>query len=124
MPKTRVIIVLGLLVALLPVLGFPRSWEVFFQVLAGLSIVVLSVWSTIDRKLKLQAKAQQRQARKAVSPEELDTISHTPGVVPPVTPDYGKRITDFYPKTGQPGRRLTDIKPTLEPLSNEEEPGI
>src|SRR5947209_6331594 len=110
MPKSRIIIVLGVLVALLPVLGFPRSWESFFQVVAGLAIVLISVWATIDKKIMLKAKAQMRQARKAsVAPIV------TPGVVPPVTDEYGKRVTDFYPKTGQPGRRLSDINPTTSP---------
>lgn len=106
MPKSRMIITLGVLVALLPALGFPRAWESFFQIFAGLSIVTLSVWAQIDKKLKLQAKAHQRLARKAAEN----------GVVPKVpeaTPIQGKRITDFYPKTGQPGRRITDIKPIL-----------
>lgn len=108
MPKNRIIIILGACVALLPLLGFPRSWEAFFQVLAGLSIVLTSVWATIDRKLSLKAKAQMR-ARK-VLPPNADLAS---GVVPEVTPEYGKRVTDFYPKTGQPGRRMTDINPTI-----------
>lgn len=106
--------VIGAVVALLPVLGFPLAWEAFFQVVAGLSIVGLSVWSTIDKKLSLKAKAQMRQMRKAVTPAPEGVP-----LVPPVTPDFGKRVTDFYPKTGQPGRRLTDIKP---PLTSHEEP--
>ena len=60
MSKKQTIVVLGVLVALLPVLGFPRAWEAFFQVVAGLSIVGLSIWSNIDRKLKIKAKAQMR----------------------------------------------------------------
>lgn len=79
--------------------------------LAGLSIVMLSIWSTIDKKLTLKAKAQQRQARK--SPET--------GEVPPATSGQGRRITDFYPKTGQPGRRVSDIQPTLEPNQDQDE---
>ncbi len=71
MPKNRIIIILGVLIALLPLLGFPRSWEAFFQIAAGLSIVLFSVWSTIDKRLTLKAKAQMRQARKISSP-------HTP----------------------------------------------
>ncbi len=86
MPKNRIIIILATCVALLPLVGFPKAWESFFQVLAGLAIIAVSTWSTIDRKLKLQAKAQMR---------------------------LGKRVTDFYPKTGQPGRRVTDLDPTL-----------
>lgn len=64
MPKNRIIIAFGLLLALLPILGFPRAWESFFQVVAGLSIVILSVWATIDKRLTLKAKAQKRQAHK------------------------------------------------------------
>lgn len=101
MPKSRIIIVFGVLVALLPVLGFPRSWEIFFQIFAGLSIVLLSVWTSIDKRISLKAKAQQRQARKNI----------IPGVVPVETDEFGKRVTDFYPKTGQPGRRMTDLGP-------------
>ena len=72
MPKSRIILTIGVIVALLPVLGFPHAWEAFFQVLAGLSIVFLSVWATIDKKLMLKAKAQQRQMRKSTVPEPAD----------------------------------------------------
>lgn len=66
MSKNRIILFLGVIIALLPALGFPNSWEAFFQVLTGLSIILLSVWATIDRKLSLKAKAQMRnRARKA-----------------------------------------------------------
>jgi len=61
MPKNRIIIVLGSLIALLPILGFPRIWESFFQIATGLSIVLLSVWTTIDKRLTLKAKAHKRQ---------------------------------------------------------------
>ena len=56
--------ILGVAIALLPILGFPRFWEAFFQVLAGLSIVLLSVWASIDKRLTLKAKAQKRQIHK------------------------------------------------------------
>jgi len=108
MPKNRIIIIIAALVALLPLLGFPKAWESFFQVLAGLSIIAVSVWSTIDRKLTLKAKAQMRQGRRVVEP--IIVQEATP-IVPAETPTYGKRVTDFYPKTGQPGRRLSDIDP-------------
>ena len=64
MPKNRIIITLGLIIALLPLLGFPRLWESFFQVVAGLSIILLSAWTTIDKRLSLKAKAQKRQIHK------------------------------------------------------------
>lgn len=64
MPKNRIIVVFGALIALLPLLGFPRLWESFFQVAVGLSIVLLSVWVSIDKRLSLKAKAQKRQVHK------------------------------------------------------------
>jgi hypothetical protein len=123
MPKNRIILVLGVLIALLPLLGFPGSWEAFFQVLAGLSIVVLSVWSSIDKKLMHKAKAQQRTARKFSSPtpeasEVLESNSDNESNKAAPVPG-GKRVTDFYPKTAPPGRRLSDIKPTLNPDDQE-----
>ena len=64
MPKSRIIVTLGVLIALMPLLGFPRGWESFFQVFAGLAIALLSVWANIDKRLMLKAKAQKRQAYK------------------------------------------------------------
>ena len=64
MPKSRIIITLGIVIAILPLLGFPRIWESFFQVVTGLSIVLLSVWTNIDKRLSLKAKAQRRQIHK------------------------------------------------------------
>lgn len=71
MPRSRIIILIAVLIALLPMLGFPRAWESFFQIVGGLSIVGLSVWTTIDRKLSMKAKAQMRRSRHAqpLSPE-------------------------------------------------------
>lgn len=60
---------LGVLIALLPVLGFPRAAESFFQVVAGLGIVLVSVWANIDRKLMLKAKMQKRQAHRKLEAE-------------------------------------------------------
>lgn len=64
MPKSKIIVTIGVIVALLPILGFPHAWESFFQVVAGFSIVILSVWITIDKRLTLRVKAQRRQIHK------------------------------------------------------------
>jgi len=69
MPKSRVIVTLGAIIALLPILGFPRSWEFFFQIAAGLSIIILSLWANFDRKLMLRAKAQKRHTHKKLQAE-------------------------------------------------------
>ncbi|MFZ2484763.1 MAG: hypothetical protein WAX80_01985 [Minisyncoccia bacterium] len=80
MPKNRIIIVLGVLVALLPLVGFPRLWESFFQVATGVAIVLVSVWSTIDKRLTLKAKAQKRQLHKQREVEiqsQAETVTDT-----------------------------------------------
>ena len=64
MPKNKIIITIGVIIALLPVFGFPHIWEVFFQVVVGILIVLLSVWVNIDRRISLKAKAQRRQVYK------------------------------------------------------------
>lgn len=60
MPKSRIILSLGFIIALLPLLGFPPAWEKFFQVVAGLGIVFLSVLISIDKRLMRKAKAERR----------------------------------------------------------------
>lgn len=72
MSKSRFIIAIGVIIALLPFLGFPHSWESFFQVVAGLGIVGLSVWTRIDKKLTLKAKAAKRQAKKIAEVETVE----------------------------------------------------
>lgn len=64
MSKNKIIIMLGSLIAILPILGFSRFWESSFQIVAGLSIVVLLIWAGIDKRLSLKAKAQKRQIHK------------------------------------------------------------
>lgn len=109
MPKNKIILAIGAFVALLHIFnGLPNRWESSLSIAAGLAIVILSVWSTIDKKLSLKAKAQQRQRKPEPIPQE-----GLPGV------PYGKRVTDFYPKTGQPGRRVTDINSTPGPNQRE-----
>lgn len=64
MPKSRIILVIGFLIALLPILGFPHAWESFFQIVGGLGIVLLSVLIAIDKRLVQKAKAEKRIRRR------------------------------------------------------------
>ena len=74
MPKNKIIITLGFLIAVLPFLGFPHSWNNFFQIVFGLSIVLLSVLISVDRRLSMKARVQKRQARKyALNHQPVDT---------------------------------------------------
>jgi hypothetical protein len=74
MPKHRIIIVLGILIALMPIMGFPSKWESVFEVIIGLSIVLVSIWSTIDKKITLRAKAQKRRIHK-IREAEIETMT-------------------------------------------------
>ena len=122
MHRSRWIVVLGALVALIPLSGLPLAGKNFLEIVAGLSIIGLSVWSQIDKKLSVRAKAQMRVARKvAFAPEIVE------GDAPQAsehTPSFSKRVTDFYPKTGQVGRRASDLKLITPPvdMETEEEP--
>ena len=115
MPKNRIIIILGALVALIPLSGLPLAGKSFVEIVSGLSIIGLSVWGQIDKKISLKAKAQMRAARKSFTPEpsiESSQASEAQSAL-------GKRVTDFYPKTGQTGRRASDLKvipPIEEPV--------
>jgi len=64
MPKSRIILCLGFFIALLPVLGFPNSWDHFFDTASGLLIVLLSVLISVDKRLMQKAKAEKRVQRK------------------------------------------------------------
>lgn len=64
MPKNKIILSIGFIIALLPALGFPHAWEEFFQVVGGLGIVLLSVMISIDKRLMQKMRAERRQVRR------------------------------------------------------------
>jgi hypothetical protein len=112
MPKNKIILSLGVFIALLPVLGFPYSWEAFFQVLFGLSIVLLSVLISVDRRLSLKARVEKRQARKRAMQGD-GTESSEAQIA------FGRRASDVVEVKRKivVGRRATDV---LEVVEDEE----
>jgi uncharacterized membrane protein len=70
MPKNRIIIALGVLIALMPHLGFPNRFESFFMTVAGLSIVGLSLLISFDKRFSQKAKARVRKAHKRMTEEK------------------------------------------------------
>ncbi|MBX4189664.1 hypothetical protein KW785_03705 [Candidatus Parcubacteria bacterium] len=103
MPKSRIILTLGFIVALLPVLGFPHAWESFFQVAIGLGIVLLSVLISVDKRLMQKAKAERREVRRRTQVgEEAPQDAPQP---------FGRRATDLPVKRRvvKLGRRATDV---------------
>lgn len=62
MSKRKLVIVLAVLVALVPFLGFPGSWENFFVALAGALIALLSAdLRFLKRKKKPARRPKERQ---------------------------------------------------------------
>ena len=111
MPKSKIILTLGVLTALLPVLGFPHTWESFLQIVFGLSIVLLSVLISVDRRLSLKARVQKRQARKRA------VVDTNPEV------HYGRRAGDVQLEQNKVrfGRRASDVSVPIAELSSTEE---
>ncbi len=97
MPRNRIIVCLAFLIACLPMLGFPRAWESFFQIATGLSIIALSFWTTIDRKLAMKAKAQMRRERhtKIVSVEAAPQNAVNPSFSDSLTPSSPETTNSF-----------------------------
>ncbi len=81
--KETAILVLGLVVALLPFLGFPRSWKTIFFVLSGLAIASLA-FLVRERRGKGFSRAGRRTdvyvengVNVASRPKEFDTAHPT-----------------------------------------------
>lgn len=82
MPKNKIILAVGFFIALLPFLGFPSSWDSFFEFVGGFSIVLLSVLISIDKRLSLRDKMHKRQARKRALLESIEQHNspYEPGI--------------------------------------------
>jgi hypothetical protein len=111
MPKNKIILTIGFLIALLPVFGFPHTWEIIFQTIGGLSIVFLSVMISVDKRITLKAKAQKRHNKRRALSEPI-----TEG------PTYGRRATDLDVNGNKIrfGRRATDIVLPVQTVNPED----
>ncbi len=114
MPKSKIILSLGFVIALLPVLGFPHSWETILQVIVGLSIAFLSVMISIDKRITLKSKSQKRYNKRKALTEPLDEV-----------PQYGRRVSDvdINGEKIKFGRRATDLVIPVQPANPEESSG-
>ncbi len=50
MTKNKAQFILGLLIAIMPILGFPNSWTYTFMVIMGLAVSGLTFWAFWERK--------------------------------------------------------------------------
>jgi hypothetical protein len=111
MPKNKIILTIGFLIALLPVFGFPHSWEVAMQIIGGLSIVFLSVMISVDKRITLKAKAQKRHNKRRALSEPISEEEN-----------YGRRATDvdINGEKIRFGRRATDIVLPVQTVTPED----
>ena len=66
MQKINTILALGVLVVLLPFLGFPQSWDNFFYVVSGLVIIGMAYLLKVNGKQKTSSD----ESSAPVSPEK------------------------------------------------------
>jgi len=92
MPKNKIILAIGFFIALLPFMGFPSSWDSFFEFVGGFSIVLLSVLISVDKRLSLRDKMHKRQIRKRVLIESIEKHSSGEGLGENITPPYESGI--------------------------------
>lgn len=54
MIKNRKTFFIGIFVFIIPFLGFPSSWKTFFTIIAGLSLMVVSIKINLPKKTSLK----------------------------------------------------------------------
>jgi len=76
MNKNHVIIILGLLVALIPFLGFPGAWKTFFITVSGLVIALISFLIIAkERSMKpLESSSYKPEKTSAVTPLSVEDV--------------------------------------------------
>ena len=117
MPKSKIILAIGALVALLPFFGFPHAWESVMEVVFGLSIVLLSVLISVDRRLSVKARVQKRQARKNIMNDANPEVQFGRRASDRVTTPEGTPAVRF-------GRRATDVVVPIAEIPDDENSSI
>jgi hypothetical protein len=54
MSKNKAILIIGVIILILPDLGFPPEWDSIFYVLLGLVLVLISIWNSIEARSGLR----------------------------------------------------------------------
>jgi hypothetical protein len=82
MSKNRIVLTIGILLIILPFLGFPSRYENFFVIILGLGLIVLSVSNSIKRRsLKDGSVSHYRNSFSEEAVSKIDiksTIDETP----------------------------------------------
>ena len=72
MKTNRVILIIGILIFLIPVTGFPRVWEESFLLIAGIILVVFSSLNLWQRSILKRLHYHSRQQVKNIPREEIE----------------------------------------------------
>jgi hypothetical protein len=67
MSKNRIVLIVGALLLLIPLMGFPRTWENFFHIIFGISLVGLSFSVSLRQRVKRTALPKRARNTKEVA---------------------------------------------------------
>lgn len=79
MSYRTIVIILALLIALMPFLGFPYGFEKYFYLIAGILIASFAYNTRRWTHSGTYAKRSHQEAEQKGSEQEPDTTSHNPG---------------------------------------------
>ena len=63
MQNRKTIFFIGFLIFLLPVLGFPGSWEAFIEVVSGLVLMFLAARKTLEKRMVKNKKVVRKREK-------------------------------------------------------------
>jgi hypothetical protein len=58
MSRNKIILLVGFLVAIMPVLGFPFLWKNIFYAVAGISLVIMAVVGHVRRRSSIEIRRE------------------------------------------------------------------
>lgn len=58
--KNRIVLIIGVILVLIPLLGFTTSWKHFFFIVSGAILILMSFSNSISRRSKVQTTKKAR----------------------------------------------------------------
>ena len=78
MSKNRLVFIVGILLLLIPLMGFPRNWENFFHIVFGVILVALSFSVSIKQREKgVRVAGRRPRSTKQTSAQTTPVLEET-----------------------------------------------
>jgi len=78
MQNRKTIFFIGFIVFLLPVLGFPGSWESFFEIVSGLILMFLAARKTLEKRIVKDKRIRLKRKEKNPIYIESNPVTDSP----------------------------------------------